>query len=97
MARYLFYNAGLVDLDKFTAEDVDTVQIARALSRINRFCGNFNSISVAQHAVLVAMAVKEMGGTEEQILAGLHHDDSEAFVGDIPSPGKEACERYQER
>jgi hypothetical protein len=91
MSILFMYNYGLVDLDDFDEDDICTVSVAKALSRINRFAGNFESMTVAQHALLVSKLIATMGGTVEQQMAGLHHDDCEAFIGDVPSPIKAHC------
>ncbi len=87
----LLMNYGLVDIEELDTDDISTVPIAQALGRINRFCGNFNSMTVAQHAYLCSLLVARFSGTLVEQLAALHHDDSEAFTGDIPSPVKKAC------
>ena len=92
---HLLTNGGLIDLDDLQEDDIQTVQIAQALCRINRFMGNFNAISVAQHAVIVSNVVEQLGGTLVEQLAGLHHDDSEAFIGDIPSEIKKVCPQFR--
>lgn len=92
---YLLVNHTLLDLDEITHEDFDPQSTARALSRLKRFCGNFNSISVAQHAIVVSQLVGAMGGSHRQQLAGLHHDDCEAICSDIPYTLKRACRDHQ--
>ena len=92
----ILYNYGLIDLDSLDADDIDTVSVAAALSRIHRFSGNFDSMSVAQHALCVSQLVEHMDGTPLQQMAGLHHDDAEAFLGDVPSPVKAHCPGYQD-
>ena len=91
---HLLINGGLVDLYDLTTDDIHTVPLARALARINRFAGNFNSITVAQHAVIVSNVVEQFGGTLVEQLAGLHHDDSEAIIGDIPYDIKAECPAF---
>jgi hypothetical protein len=92
MSTPYLYNFGLVDLDELDTDDINTVAVAQALSRLVRFQGNFDSMSVAQHALCVSQLVKQMGGTTRQQMAALHHDDSEVFIGDVPSPVKPWCE-----
>lgn len=61
-------------------EDVCEEDVAHHLSYINRFNGTTNcAINVAQHAVYVSRLL-DGTGFEWQ---GLHHDDAEAYVGDV--------------
>lgn len=69
------------------AYNIDT--IAQSLSNICRFNGHIaNFYSVAEHAVRVAKVLKSWGANELVQFIGLHHDDMESIIGDIPSPHK---------
>jgi hypothetical protein len=82
---------GIVDLEDLDGSSIDVLDIARSLGRINRFAGRTcHPYSVAQHAVLVSLLVPE-----RYALEALHHDDAEAFVGDMPKWIKRRCPEYQ--
>lgn len=78
-------------LEKPTLKSIRLNDIAHALSMICRYTGHVPEFySVAQHAVLVSLLSKYP-------LAALHHDSSEAFVGDVNKPlkrmlGNDYCE-----
>jgi uncharacterized protein len=66
------------------SEEVDLKDIAHSLALQCRFNGHSNSFySIAQHSVLVSRIV-----SPDQALAGLFHDASETYTGDIVSPLK---------
>lgn len=63
--------------------------IAHHLSQINRYTGaTRRPLSVAEHAVLVADRLRSQGHGAATILRGLHHDDPEAYLGDVGRPLK---------
>jgi hypothetical protein len=65
--------------------------IAHHLAQINRFSGAARRpMSVAEHTILVADRLRSHGHGAKTILAGLHHDDAEAYLGDICRPVKSA-------
>ena len=67
-------------------EDIDILDIAHALSCVNRFAGHTEKpISVAQHSVYVSRLVDTDPNFEEwdEPLRGLLHDAAEAYLGDV--------------
>lgn len=61
-------------------EDIDIRDIAHSLALCNRFAGHTRlPVSVAQHSILVAQLAEPFG----QALAGLLHDATEAYLGDV--------------
>lgn len=63
--------------------------IAHALSNTCRYGGHCRTYySVAEHAVLVSQRLEQRGASITLQLAGLHHDDPEAYLTDIPRPIK---------
>lgn len=69
-----------------TPESIRIDDIASSLSKICRFGGHTSEFySVAEHSVLVSMVVPK-----EHAFAGLMHDATEAYVGDMVRPLKHA-------
>lgn len=78
-----------VTLELPKTSDFVTEDIAHTLARKKRFGDSYDlDHSVAQHSVLVASVLSAWGEPNHVIFAGLHHDDSEAILGDLPSPVK---------
>lgn len=81
-------------------QDINLDDISLALSNVCRFQGHVEThLSVAEHSVNVAQMVKSI--TEKQVgvqcdsnmmMAGLLHDASEAYLGDIHGPSKQMPE-----
>lgn len=72
-------------------DELDLVDIARALAFTNRWRGHIRfPYSVAQHSELVSLHVPR-----QVALAGLLHDAPEAFLGDLASPIKGHMPEYR--
>lgn len=85
------YEGGRVDLLHPRPEQFSIEDIARGLSRVNRFAGHTHEpYSVAQHSVTVSRLAPE-----RLALCGLLHDASEAYLGDLLRPVKVMCPGYQ--
>jgi uncharacterized protein len=70
------------------AEDVKLEDVAHHLSLKNRFNGaTRRPLTVAQHAVMLSKILEDRG-LGHLSYAALHHDDSEAFLPDVPTPVK---------
>lgn len=94
--KYMAVHGGhKVYLENPKPSDFDPVRTAHGLSHECRYGGNYGPYSVAQHAVLVAKVIGKLGGTSLQQLAGLHHDDTESVLGDLPSPVKSFCPDFR--
>jgi len=86
------FTGKLVDLSRFSVEDVRLPDIAHALACINRYTGHAVApYSVAQHSVLVSHLCEP-----EHALWGLLHDASEAYLGDVARPLKMLLPAYVE-
>lgn len=72
-------------------EEVDPLDIARALSHQCRYAGHVNRFySVAEHCILMSLVMP----TRELALAALLHDAAEAYVVDVPRPLKRHLPGY---
>lgn len=70
--------------------EIDINDIAHALSNICRYSGHCEQFySVAEHSVLVSRIIRQMWPDDlNSIWAGLLHDATEAYVGDVTTPLK---------
>jgi len=83
------FSGSYVNVNRPDPATIRLTDIAHALSNICRYGGHCEHFySVAQHAIFCAERVRRQGGSRIKQLGALHHDDSEAFLGDIPRPLK---------
>lgn len=83
------FSGRFVDVSNPSADSIVLEDIAHALANICRYGGHCKRFySVAEHAVFVSERVRRKGHDVRVQLAALHHDDAEAFLGDIPRPIK---------
>lgn len=79
----------VIDLWNLRPDQVQLKDIAETLSKINRFSGRTpEPYSVAQHAVFAAWLADKAGRSPHEQYEVLHHDDTEAFIGDVIGPLK---------
>ena len=72
-----------------TQDMIDLHDIAHALSQICRYNGHTKRFySVAEHCVYLAEWTLQSGRGKYAALNALHHDDAEAYIGDITRPLK---------
>jgi len=85
--KIMLSSGKVLDLFNPDPDMFDIKVIAQALSRLCRFTGHTKRFySVAEHSVLVSRLLR--GHSNHVQLAGLLHDASEAFYGDLHSPLK---------
>lgn len=89
MNKSITYSGKLIDIFNISIEDIDILDIAYGLSNIPRFAGQVPFYSVAKHSLVVASFLPE-----KLKLAGLLHDASEAYIGDVISPIKHKMQEY---
>jgi hypothetical protein len=78
-----------VDTRQPTADTINVADIAHALANVCRYGGHSRRFySVAEHAVFVSVRLERKGCSWPVVFEGLHHDDPEAYLGDIPRPLK---------
>ncbi len=70
--------------------DINIKDIAHALSRICRYNGHTkHHYSVAEHSVRVCSILTDRHLEPMVVRAGLMHDATEAYIGDMPGPLKD--------
>lgn len=82
-------SGAFVELTDPHPADILLEDIAHNLAEETRYGGSCSErYTVAEHAVLVARRLRAEGQPPATVLEGLHHDDPEAFLKDIPRPLK---------
>lgn len=86
---------GYLDLADPDPKDIRLEDVAHGLSQTCRYAGQCDpSYAVAEHAVLVSEYLQAEGAPLLVCIAGLHHDDAEAYVGDMTRPLKALLPGY---
>lgn len=85
---------------KDDTSEIKILDIANALSHQCRFAGHLLPqivhYSVAEHSILVAQILKNMGVDKQVQFYGLMHDASEAYLVDMAGPWKPLLGNYYE-
>jgi 5'-deoxynucleotidase YfbR-like HD superfamily hydrolase len=83
------HSGRFIDCSNPRADLIDLDDIAHALGNICRYGGHSDvHYSVAEHAVFVSKRLERKGQPWYIVFGGLHHDDTEYMLGDIPRPTK---------
>jgi hypothetical protein len=83
------YSGRYLDLQEPNASVIGLEDVAHGLAFTCRYSGQCaDYYSIAQHSVMCSRYVALKDGTLEEQLAALHHDDAEAFLGDVVRPLK---------
>lgn len=95
-APYRTHSGRMLDLANPKPEDICLEDIAHHLARICRFGGSVNTFySVASHSVYVARGLEAANAPAACVRAGLMHDATEAYLGDMVSGLKRLCPEYR--
>jgi hypothetical protein len=87
MTFYIHTSGGGKFLYGSRLAEVTVEDIAHHLSGVARYCGaTRHHYSVAQHDVLVVELLRREKAPRRTQLLGLHHDDHEYVMSDIPTP-----------
>lgn len=78
-------------------EQIVLEDVALALSRACRYGGHTRRFySVAEHCCLMSdWVMRQPWGSPADALTALHHDDAEAYIGDLPRPAKQNIPQFK--
>lgn len=83
------FSGRYIDLRNPSPASITLEDVAHGLANTCRFNGQCRKFySVAEHAVAVSERLESQGYGPAVCLAGLHHDDTEAYLTDITTPLK---------
>jgi hypothetical protein len=93
---YRTHMGHMIDISKPEEIRFDLEDIAHNLARVCRFGGAVDGYySVASHSVYVARELDREGGSLDLVRAGLLHDATEAYIGDMVSGLKALMPEYK--
>jgi hypothetical protein len=85
-----------LNLSNPNTEDIVLSDIAYGLTNTCRFAGHCSRFySVCEHTLLVSYLMGQDGLSPLLCYAGLHHDDTEAYLGDVTTPLKSLLPEYK--
>lgn len=94
-------NGRSIDVFDLYSDDLHVEDIAQGLATSSRWGGFYdldltggNIYSICQHSVLASVSALEDGCSAIEAMCVLHHDDSEAFLKDFPTPIKRNMPEY---
>jgi hypothetical protein len=97
MSYLLTYTGKQFDLINVEENEIDIVDIAHSLSRVNRYNGHLEyPYSVAEHSLGCYFLAEYLGYSKAIQLYALAHDFSEAYVSDLPKPLKNMLPQFSE-
>lgn len=86
----------VVDIQNPDPQSINIIDIAYSLARQPRWSGHGEYFfSITEHSMLVADLIASISNDRREILAGLLHDASEAYVTDMPGPLKDLFSDYR--
>lgn len=89
--QWAYMSQQTLDLQNLEPEQICIRDIAHNLSMLPRFCGNtIRPYTVLEHSLMVFQLVEEHTSDPNLMLQALLHDATEAYIGDIPAPVKNA-------
>lgn len=99
MNRSTILTATGIEVDLAAPHDAEirVEDVAHALARVSRFGGHYpheDFFSVARHSLAVEAILAHEGAPYQTRLAGLLHDASEAYLGDVVRPLKRLLPEY---
>lgn len=75
------------------ANEINLIDVAHALGNKARFTGHTRILySTGEHSVRVSWLLRSQGHSLMRQYVGLHHDDSDAYLPDVPTPLKKMPE-----
>jgi len=89
MTWFQTWSAAALDYDRPSPDQILLPDVALSLSRQPRFNGHTQRAwTVGEHAIGCSILAERLGMSPAIAYAALHHDDGEAYLGDIPGPAR---------